>query len=122
MFLAIAVDNLANAQVLTHDEEEELKEAEEQKKIRNILYSPTGTPNGNALVNPQCAGRSKWTKVRAMPKMLLFARSQKEKEENPFKGVIFQGRTRNFVRYALYMRQGGIGHGAPRHPPLGPGL
>ena len=53
VFLAIAVDNLANAQVLTHDEEQEMKEAEEQKKIRNILYSPStpGGPCGNVLQN-----------------------------------------------------------------------
>ena len=53
VFLAIAVDNLANAQVLTHDEEQEVKEAEEQKKIRNILYSPStpGGPCGNVMQN-----------------------------------------------------------------------
>ena len=89
VFLAIAVDNLANAQVLTHDEQQELKEAEEQKKIRNILFSPN-TPNAQA--------RSKWTKVRAMPKMLIFAR-QKDKENNPFKGVTYQGRTHAILRY-----------------------
>ena len=40
------MDNLANAQVLTHDEEEEMKEAEEQKKIRNIMYSPNSSGGG----------------------------------------------------------------------------
>jgi len=85
--LAIAVDNLANAQVLTRDEEQELKEAEDQKRIRNIIFSPN---------NQSTQNRSKWNKVRAMPKMLMFTR-QKE-EENPFKGVTYQGRTHAFLR------------------------
>uniref|UniRef100_A0A7M5WIZ7 Voltage-dependent calcium channel alpha-1 subunit IQ domain-containing protein n=2 Tax=Clytia hemisphaerica TaxID=252671 RepID=A0A7M5WIZ7_9CNID len=89
VFLAIAVDNLANAQVLTRDEELEQREAEEQKKIRNILYSPS-TPNSS--------NRSKWDKVRAMPKMLMFARQREKEDENPFKGVTFQGRSRAFIR------------------------
>ena len=89
MFLAIAVDNLANAQVLTRDEELEQREAEEQKKIRNILYFPS-TPNSS--------NRSKWDKVRAMPKMLMFARQREKEDENPFKGVTFQGRSRAFIR------------------------
>ena len=82
VFLAIAVDNLANAQILTKDEEEEQQKLEEQKKIRNVLLSPVTD-----------AHKSKWSKVRSVPKMLVFARQRdKNDEENPFKGMIYKGR------------------------------
>ena len=85
VFLAIAVDNLANAQVLTRDEENELKQAEEQRRLRSMLFSP----------KPQES--SKWNKVRAVHKMLTFTR-QKDKDKNPFKGVTYQGRPHAFLR------------------------
>ena len=100
--MAIAVDNLANAQVLTRDEENELKMLEEQKKIRMQLFSPKVQEIQN---------KSKWNKVRAMPKMLAFAR-QKDKESNPFKGVTYQGRPHNFIRLdyiSFYPRSQSVG-------------
>ncbi|XP_057298022.1 voltage-dependent L-type calcium channel subunit alpha-1S-like isoform X2 [Hydractinia symbiolongicarpus] len=87
VFLAIAVDNLANAQVLTKDEEEELRRAEEQKRLLNIMFSP--------IVDNR--KQSKWTKVRSVPKMLMFTK-QKDHEENPFKGITYKGRPPNLLR------------------------
>lgn len=88
VFLAIAVDNLANAQVLTKDEEEELRRAEEQKRLLNIMFSP--------IVDNR--KQSKWTKVRSVPKMLMFTK-QKDHEENPFKGITYKGRPPNLLRF-----------------------
>lgn len=82
VFLAIAVDNVANAQVLTKDMEEENQLMEEQKKIRNVVYSPQ--------LDRQNKG-SKWARVRCVPKMLMFTKEQKkEANENPFKGVTYK--------------------------------
>ena len=82
MFLAIAVDNLANAQILTKDEEEELQKAEEQKKMLNIMFTPV----------PQSCKPIRWNKVRSVPKMLLFTKQKKDENENPFKGITYKGR------------------------------
>ena len=75
VFLAIAVDNLANAQALTKDEEEEKRKEEELKRMRHLLFQPT--------VNTTV---SKWDKVRSVPKLLAFTRREKM-EDNPFAGM-----------------------------------
>ena len=91
MFLAIAVDNLANAQVLTNDEEEEHQRLEEQKKMRTAILSP--------VTDSSQQKASKWTKVRSVPKMLVFTRQRdKDEEENPFKGMIYKGRPQRISR------------------------
>lgn len=88
VFLAIAVDNLANAQVLTKDEEEEMQLAEEQKKIRNVIYSPQAELKV-----------SKWTKVRSVPKLLAFSSRKNDDDHNPFKGITYKSRPAAVLRY-----------------------
>ena len=76
VFLAIAVDNLANAQALTRDEEIEMRKREEAKQIRRKKL----------LLN-----EDKWSRVRAVPKILAI-RKKSDVNDNPFSGMTFQRR------------------------------
>ena len=80
MFLAIAVDNLANAQALTRDEELEMKKQEEVKQMRRKKMN-----------------EDKWSKVRAVPKILAIRR-RSDMNDNPFSGMTFQRRDQNNTR------------------------
>ena len=46
MFLAIAVDNLANAQILTEDEEKEKQEREQMRALNKRKYTNKGKGKG----------------------------------------------------------------------------
>ena len=83
VFLAIAVDNLANAQALTRDEEIELRKREEAKQMRRKRL----------LLN-----EDKWSKVRAVPKILAIRRKS-DLNDNPFSGMTFQRRNSDTDRY-----------------------
>ena len=85
VFLAIAVDNLANAQALTRDEEIEARRQEEAKLLRR-----------RKLVSKE----DKWSKVRAVPKILAL-RKRSDLNENPFSGMTYQGRVENVKRYLI---------------------
>ncbi|XP_065072313.1 voltage-dependent L-type calcium channel subunit alpha-1D-like [Rhopilema esculentum] len=80
VFLAIAVDNLANAQALTRDEELEMKKQEEAKQMRRKKMN-----------------EDKWSKVRAVPKILAIRR-RSDMNDNPFSGMTFQRRDQNNTR------------------------
>ena len=83
VFLAIAVDNLANAQVLAKDAEEEKQREEEQKKVISAMYAQPTEPSAV----------SKWGKVRSIPKIIAFTKKSKEVDEsNPFKGYHYRKR------------------------------
>eukprot|EP00794_Sanderia_malayensis_P016877 gene16877-18582_t len=75
VFLAIAVDNLANAQALTRDEEFELRRRAELKLARR---------------RKALTGEDKWCKVRAVPKMLIL-RKKSDTKDNPFSGLTYMG-------------------------------
>ncbi|XP_065654096.1 voltage-dependent L-type calcium channel subunit alpha-1D isoform X2 [Hydra vulgaris] len=83
VFLAIAVDNLANAQVLAKDAEEQKRRELERKKAISAMYAqPTEPP-----------AISKWGKVRSIPKIIAFTKKSKEVDEaNPFKGYHYRKR------------------------------
>ena len=82
VFLAIAVDNLANAEALTRDEEEEKKRQEESKLLRR-----------KKMLNKD----DKWSKVRCVPKILALGKKS-ETKDNPFSGMTFQGRPESILR------------------------
>lgn len=67
VFLAIAVDNLANAQSLTEDEEREKKQEKE---------------TGNDI-NANETGKSKWKDVGDMTKTLAVVNSWQKSDEEP---------------------------------------
>lgn len=77
------MDNLANAQALTRDEEIELRKREEAKQMRRKRL----------LLN-----EDKWSKVRAVPKILAIRRKS-DLNDNPFSGMTFQRRNSNTKRY-----------------------
>lgn len=72
------MDNLANAQALTRDEEIELRKHEEAKQIRRKKMR---------------LNEDKWSRVRAVPKILAI-RKKSDLNDNPFSGMTFQ-RQRN---------------------------
>ncbi|XP_048580456.1 voltage-dependent N-type calcium channel subunit alpha-1B isoform X2 [Nematostella vectensis] len=69
VFLAIAVDNLANAQALTRDEEQEVRMREQIKKRRNEKR------------------RNGWAKAKQLPMIMAIAKLNHNSKNNPFPEV-----------------------------------
>ncbi|KAK3737051.1 hypothetical protein QZH41_016673, partial [Actinostola sp. cb2023] len=78
VFLAIAVDNLANAQILTEDEENEEKERVRKRAEMREMYSVKAeTPQPIANKRP-----SHWRKAKSIPKLLVFRNKLRENKED----------------------------------------
>ena len=77
------MDNLANAQALTRDEDVEMRKREEAKQMRR-----------RKLLSHE----DKWSRVRAVPKILAIRRKS-DVNDNPFSGMTFQRRISEMNRY-----------------------
>lgn len=77
------MDNLANAQALTRDEEVELRKREEAKQMRRKKMR---------------LNEDKWSRVRAVPKILAI-RKKSDLNDNPFSGMTFQRRNGTSSKY-----------------------
>ena len=76
--MAIAVDNLANAQILTEDEENEEKERVRKRAEMREMYSVKAeTPQPIANKRP-----SHWRKAKSIPKLLVFRNKLRENKED----------------------------------------
>ena len=72
MFLAIAVDNLANAQILTEDEEREKEERERNRELNKQKYCQKPPKGRN------------WNKARSLP--VIMALNQFVRKRDPGDG------------------------------------